>query len=297
MARIELYDDEQHPTPVRQTWLDFKAQIGAYTALMVLLVAVFIMLFASVISPYSPSQQDTTSLLLAPAWSPSGSMAHLLGTDELGRDVLSRLLHSIQTTFASALAATFLAMSFGVSLGIFAGLSKGRSGILLNNLLDVFLTLPSLLVALILIAITGTGLENGIFAIAIALTPQIINETRIVIRTEWLKPYVTLDRLDGASDWDILRLSILPNLYERLVMLLMIALSTAIIDISVLGFLGLAAQQSQLELGALVADNLDASFRALHLLVVPGGSIFILVLCVNMVGEGLRVAIHKRVVG
>ena len=145
-----------------------------------------------------------------------------------------------------------------------------------------------------IVAILGPGLANTIWAIMLALLPQFVHGVRNAIQDQLKQDYVVAYRLDGANSWQVLFSVILPNVWEQLILLSTMALSTAILDIAALGFLGLGAQSPTAEWGSMIADSLDSIYLAPWTVALPGLLIFIAVLSVNLVGDGLRVAMKKR---
>jgi len=164
----------------------------------------------------------------------------------------------------------------------------------MNPFLGSVFTFTTLLIAIIIVAILGTGLLNSMWAITLALIPQFIHNTRDIIRREFEKEYVTAARLDGASRARILLRSVFPNMIEMLVVQATMALSVAILDISALGFLSLGAQSPSPELGAMLSDALETAYMAPWTIALPGGTIFLMVLSINLVGDGLRTALRNR---
>lgn len=294
MQRFNLYQEEYHPSPLINIWLEFRRSHIALAGFVLLLVFLVITVLAPLIAPFDPYLQNTNTILLPPAWEPNGSVAHLLGTDSLGRDVFSRLLYACRTTFGSSLLIVAIAVSIGVGLGALAGLLGGVRSSVVNHLLDSIMSIPTLLIAIIIVAILGTGLGNAMMAITLALIPQFVHQTRTFVRNELQKDYVLLDRLDGASSIRIFVYAILPGMIELIVVQATIALSIAIIDVSALGFLNLAAQDPLIELGLGLSQGLEVAYVAPWLIILPGLCIFLMVLSVNVVGEGLRSALRNR---
>lgn len=295
MPQFSLYEEEFHPSPWQRTWAAFRASHIAVAGLIILAIFVLFSLFAPLLAPYSPVDQNIDGLLIPPSWQPNGSIAHLFGTDALGRDVFSRIIYGCRVTLGSSFILVVLAMLIGVSIGTLAGMLSGLRSSIINHLLDALMAIPTLLIAIIIVAILGTGLVNSMWAITLALIPQFIHHTRTFVREEIKKEYIMASRLDGANKWQLFIHSILPNMTEMLVVQGTLALSIAVIDISALGFLNLGAQPPVPELGAILADGLDVAYLAQWNVSLPGITIFLLVLSINIVGDGLRSALRKRV--
>ena len=295
MSRFSLYDDEAHPSPWQHTWRAFKSSHIALVGLAVLLLFVFFAFFAPLVAPYNPTYQNTEALLIPPSWAPNGSIAHLFGTDALGRDLFSRIMYGCRVTFGTSLLVVIIAMLVGVTIGTVAGMLSGVRSSVVNHLLDALMAIPTLLIAIIIVGILGSGLVNSMWAITLALIPQFVHHTRSFVRGEMKKDYIQSSTLDGASNLQLFYHSILPNMIEMLVVQGTLALSIAVIDISALGFLNLGAQAPLPELGAILATGLDAGYLAPWNIAIPGVTIFLMVLSITIVGDGLRSALRKRV--
>jgi|TARA_B100000780_G_scaffold223632_1_gene162777 cationic peptide transport system permease protein len=295
VSRFSLYDDEAHPSPWQHTWRAFKSSHIALVGLAVLLLFVFFAFFAPLVAPYNPTYQNTEALLIPPSWAPNGSIAHLFGTDALGRDLFSRIMYGCRVTFGTSLLVVIIAMLVGVTIGTIAGMLSGVRSSVVNHLLDALMAIPTLLIAIIIVGILGSGLVNSMWAITLALIPQFVHHTRSFVRGEMKKDYIQSSTLDGASNLQLFYHSILPNMIEMLVVQGTLALSIAVIDISALGFLNLGAQAPLPELGAILATGLDAGYLAPWNIAIPGVTIFLMVLSITIVGDGLRSALRKRV--
>ncbi|WP_420935327.1 ABC transporter permease subunit [Alteromonas sp. A081] len=295
MPQYSLYEEEFHPSPWQRTWRAFKESHIAMAGAVLLCIFIIFALFAPVLTPYGANEQNIDGLLVPPSWMGNGSISHLFGTDSLGRDLFTRVIYGCRVTLGSAFITVVLAMLVGVSLGAFAGMLRGVRSSIANHLPDALMAIPTLLIAIIIVAILGTGLVNSMWAITLALIPQFVHHTRSLVRTEMKKDYIVASKLDGANKWQLFTYSILPNMTEMLVVQGTIALSIAVIDISALGFLSLGAQSPLPELGAILSDGLDVAYLAPWNVALPGMAIFFLVLSINVVGDGLRSALRKRV--
>ncbi|NVK56074.1 MAG: ABC transporter permease subunit [Alteromonadaceae bacterium] len=295
MSRFSLYDDEAHPSPWQQTWQAFKSSHIALVGLALLMLFVFFAFFAPLVTPYDPNSQNTEALLIPPSWAANGSITHLFGTDALGRDLFSRIMYGCRVTFGTSLLVVIIAMLIGVTIGTIAGMLSGVRSSVMNHLLDALMAIPTLLIAIIIVGILGSGLVNSMWAITLALIPQFIHHTRSFVRSEMKKDYIQSSTLDGANYLQVFYYSILPNMIEMLVVQGALALSVAILDISALGFLNLGAQAPLPELGAILAAGLDAGYLAPWNIALPGITIFLMVLSITIVGDGLRSALRKRV--
>jgi cationic peptide transport system permease protein len=294
VSRSKLYQEEFHPSPLQHTWLEFKENHIAVGGLFCFLFILIIILFCSVLAPFDPLFQKADSILIPPAWEPNGGIVNVFGTDALGRDLLSRVMHGCQMTFGISIILVLIALLVGVSIGAVAGMSRGVRSSVVNHTLDSMMAIPTLLIAIIIIAIVGTGLINSMWAIALALIPQFIHQTRDFVRQERKKEYVKAAKLDGAPPTQVFIRSILPNMGEVLVVQGTLALSIAILDISALGFLNLGAQAPAPELGAMLSEGIEVAYIAPWSIALPGGAIFFMMLSINLVGDGLRSALRNR---
>jgi cationic peptide transport system permease protein len=261
---------------------------------VVLTLFAIIAILGNVLAPYDPLLQNTDTIMIPPSWDPAGTVRYILGTDSLGRDLFSRLIHGSQVTFGTSVMLVLIAMLVGVAIGVLAGMSDGVRASTINHLLDALMVIPTLLLAIIIVAILGTGLVNSMWAISLALIPHFVHHTRNSVRELMAKEFIIAAKLDGASKAHIFVYSLLPNMIEMLVVQGTIALSVAILDITALGFLNLGAQGSTIELGALLADSLNVVYLAPWTIALPGLTIFLMVFAVNVVGDGLRAALNRR---
>ncbi len=295
MLSDNVYREKSMPGPLRYIWRifyhDTMAMIGFYGFLLLVLLCVF----GSWVAPYALDQQFLGYQLLPPSWSRYGDVSFFLGTDDLGRDVLSRLLTGTAPTFGSALLITVAASACGVTLGVLAGITHGLRSAALNHILDTLLSIPSLLMAIVVVAFLGPRLEHAMLAVWLALLPRIVRTVYGAVHEELEKEYVLAVRIDGASMVHILRYAVLPNIASLLVTEFTRSLSMAILDIAALGFLDLGAQLPSPEWGAMMGDTLDLVYVAPWTVMLPGGAIMASVLIVNLLGDGLRRALISGV--
>ena len=180
MLDANLYEEELHPTPLMATWREFKQRHVAVFGLVILTLFIIVAIAGPLLSPYAPTTQHTNTLLIPPAWDDNGSILHVLGTDALGRDMLTRLFYGTQVTLFSSIVTVFIALGLGVAMGVVAGMSKGLRSSLINHVLDILMLTPTLLIAIIIVAILGTGLTNAMLA-NIALVKPVPNIATIII--------------------------------------------------------------------------------------------------------------------
>lgn len=294
MAREKIYQEEEFPSPLLQLWYNFKQTHVVMIGFGCFLFLIFISILSPLIAPYSAVDSHLDSLLLPPAWSNEGDISFLLGTDNLGRDVLSRLMHGTSLTFGLSFVVVIISMVIGVVIGSISALTKGIKSSFLNHFLDVVLSIPSLLLAIIIVAILGPGLKNTLWAIIMVLIPQFVHITRNAVTEEFSKDYVLASKLDGAGSFRILTYSIFPNIIEKIIGQATLAQSAAILDIAALGFLGLGAPIPLPEWGAMIASSIDLFYIAPWTVYLPGLAILFSVIATNLVGEGMRHALKIR---
>ena len=290
-----VYREKQVPSPLRHTWgifyRDTLSMIGFYGVIGLL----FLCVFGHLLAPYALDQQFLGYQLLPPSWSRYGNVGFFLGTDDLGRDLLSRILTGAAPTIGGALVITLAASLCGVIIGVLAGISRGLKSAILNHVLDTLLSIPSLLLAIVVVAFLGPKLEHAMLAVWLALLPRISRTIYSAVHDELEKEYVVAVRLDGASTWQILRYAVLPNSVAVLATEFTRALSMAILDIAALGFLDLGAQLPSPEWGAMLGDSLELVYVAPWTVMLPGAAILISVLLINLLGDGVRRAINAGV--
>lgn len=291
MARDKIYQEEEFPSPLMRFWHNFKKPPIVVIGFNCFLFLIVLAIFAPLLMPYSSIESHLDHTLLPPAWDNKGDISFLLGTDNLGRDIFSRLIHGASLTFGLSILVVVISLIVGVLIGALSALSRGIKSSFLNHFLDVILSIPSLLLAIVIVAILGPGLGNTVLAIIIVLIPQFVHVTKNAIKEEFSKEYVLASRLDGANSWQLLTYSIFPNIIDKLVIQATLAQSAAILDIAALGFLGLGATFPLPEWGAMISNGLDLFYIAPWTVYLPGLVILFSVVAVNLVGEGIRHAI------
>ncbi|AUI86256.1 peptide ABC transporter permease [Vibrio azureus] len=294
MLTNNVYQEEYIPTQFERFWRSYRANNMAMFALWCLILIVVITVFAPWITPHNP-QEQSGQLLLPPSWASSGNVDYFLGTDDLGRDILSRLIMGSQLTFGAAVIITAIAALIGCMIGVLAGMTKGLLSSILNHLLDTVMSIPSLLLAIIFVAFLGFGEFNILLAIGLALIPRFIRSIYTAVHSELEKDYIMAARLDGANDFYLLWNSILPNVLTIIAAEITFALSLAILDITALGFLGLGAQAPSTEWGAMLGDSVELIYIAPWTVTLPGLTIMFTVIVINLVGDGIRQALNAGI--
>ena len=282
------------PGTLREFWQAYTQSRGAIIGLALIVVLVVLAIGANVIAPHSPYEQFRDFTLAPPAWHDGGSSRFLLGTDPVGRDILSRLIHGTRLSLLIGVISVAISLSLGVVLGLAAGYFRGLVETTIMRLMDVMLSLPSLLLAIAVVAILGPGLINAMYAIAIVLLPHYVRLTRAAVIAEAAKEYVASSRIAGAGPLRLMFNTILPNCAAPLIVQATLGFSNAILDAAALGFLGLGAQPPTPEWGSMLADALEFIQRASWVVTFPGLAILITVLAFNLMGDGLRDALDPK---
>ena len=275
-------------------WFYFSQNKGAVIGLFVFLVIVALAVLAPVIAPHDPTLQNRGALLVPPFWQEGGSTDYLLGTDPVGRDILSRLMYGAQFSLFIGVVVVVLSVTSGVLLGLIAGFFRGWIDTVIMRIMDVILAFPSLLLALVLVAILGPGLTNAMIAIALVLQPHFVRLTRASVLAEAEREYVISARVVGASRLRLMFVTILPNCLAPLIVQATLSFSNAILDAAALGFLGMGAQPPTPEWGTMLAEAREFILRAWWVVTFPGLAILITVLAINLMGDGLRDALDPK---
>ena len=284
----------QPPSPLRETWQYFAANRGALVGLVLIALICLMAILAGLIAPHGPNAQFSNHLLQPPVWSTGGSWSFPLGTDAVGRDMLSRIMFGARYSLLIGLIVVTLSLSLGTLFGLVAGLAGGLVEGLIMRLMDIMLAVPSLLLAIVVVAILGPDLFNAMFAIALVYLPQFTRIARASAITELSREYVTASRLAGAGPIRLMLVTVLPNCMAPLIVQGTLGFSSAILDAAALGFLGLGAQPPTPEWGTMLADAREFVLSAWWVVTFPGLAILITVLAFNVMGDGLRDALDPK---
>lgn len=249
----------------------------------IVLVILFVSIFAPWISPFPPNQIDYSSVL-------HGMNAkHLLGSDELGRDELARILVGARTSMEVSLGAVIFALLIGIPVGLISGFYRGFvDEWLVMRIIDALQAFPFLILALVLAAVLGSGIRNATIAIGIGYLPIFVRIIRGQVMAETRKEYIEAARMLGASDWRIMLIHIFPNVLSPLIVQATIAMASGIVAEASLSYLGLGAQPPTASWGSMLHTAQGYLSQAPWLAVVPGIAIIIAVLGFNMLGDGLQ---------
>ena len=282
------------PHPLREFWGYFRANTGAVIGLTVIVFVLGVAVLADVVAPHSPFVTNNAAFLKPPFWQEGGSLTYPLGTDAIGRDILSRLIYGARLSLAIGIAVVALSILVGTGLGLVAGFFGGVVDIAVMRVMDIILTLPSLLLAIVIVAILGPGLMNAMLAVAVVVLPHYVRTARAAVLAEVSKDYVTAARVSGAGTLRLMFKEVLPNCAAPLIVQASLGISTAILDAASLGFLGLGAQPPAPEWGTMLADAREFVLRAWWVVTFPGLIILVTVLAFNLLGDGLRDALDPK---
>jgi len=280
--------------PWREFWRAYAQSRGALLGLALTVALVLLAIFAGVVAPHPPYEQYREFTLTPPAWQAGGSSAFILGTDPVGRDILSRLIYGTRLSLLIGLISVAISLSLGVVLGMIAGYVRGWVETTIMRLMDIMLSLPSLLLAIAVVAILGPGLINAMYAIAIVLLPHYVRLARAAVIAEAGREYVQSSRIAGAGPLRLMFNTILPNCLAPLIVQATLGFSSAILDAAALGFLGLGAQPPTPEWGSMLASALEFIQSAWWVVTLPGLAILVTVLAFNLTGDGLRDALDPK---
>ena len=284
--------EDRHPfiDQLSQLWRNKTAVAG----LIIIAVFIFCGILAPHLSPHDPLETSLYDQIKPPLWHENGTWNNILGTDDLGRDILSRLIYGARVSLAVAVFSVGLAFFFGTLLGCISGYYKGSLDSIIMRIMDMILSFPYILLAIVVVAYLGPSLRNAMIAIAITYVPRFARIVRGSVLEECEKDYVTSERAIGARDWRIIFIAILPNCLGPLIVQTTLSCASAILDAAALSFLGLGAQPPTPEWGAMIAQSRGLILRASWVMTFPGLAILFAVLGFNLLGDGLRDALDPR---
>ncbi|MEO7222205.1 MAG: ABC transporter permease subunit [Devosia sp.] len=284
----------QRASGFREFWYYFSQNGGAVLGLVVFGLMVLIAIIAPWAAPHPPELQYKDAFLQPPVWAEGGDGRFILGTDAIGRDILSRLMHGARFSLVIGAFVVTLSLVGGITLGLLAGYFRGWVDVVIMRIMDIILAFPSLLLALVLVAILGPGLLNAMLAIAVVLQPHFARLVRAAVMAEKNREYVTSAKLAGAGHLRLMLVTILPNCVAPLIVQATLSFSNAILEAAALGFLGLGAQPPTPEWGTMLATAREFITRAPWVVTFPGLCILITVLAINLIGDGLRDALDPK---
>ena len=293
-ATVKLSDAAIRRRMLAEFWFYFSQNRGAVLGMIVFLLLVLVAVFAGLLSPHDPTMQYRDALLVPPMWEEKGRVAYILGTDAVGRDMLSRLIYGAQYSLFIGIVVVSIALVGGIVIGLVAGFFGGWVDTVIMRVMDVILAFPSLLLALVLVAVLGPGLTNAMIAIAIVYQPHFARLTRAAVMSEMRREYVTAARVAGAGNLRLMFRTVLPNCLAPLIVQATLSFSSAVLDSAALGFLGMGAQPPSPEWGTMLAEAREFILSAWWVVTFPGIAILVSVLAINLMGDGLRDALDPK---
>jgi peptide/nickel transport system permease protein len=275
-------------SPTRRALRRLLRRKGALFGLAVIVLFILLAVLAPLVSPYDPTAQSWTSVRKAP------SALHWFGTDDVGRDVLARIIYGARASLLAGVISVSIALAIGVPLGLVAGYFGGFIDALLSRITDAMLACPFLILAIALASFLGPSLHNAMIAIGITATPILVRLTRGQVMTVKVEDYVEAARVLGNSRWRIAVVHILPNILPALLVQATLSIAAAIIAEASLSFLGLGQQPPAPSWGSMLNSAQRFLSSAPWMAVWPGLAIFLTVMSFNLLGDGLRDALDPR---
>lgn len=279
---------EKNTNPWFEAWRRLLQSKIGIAGLAIIIFLILVAVFAPVLAPYDPFKQNIITRYKAP------SSDHLLGTDEMGRDILSRIIYGSRISLQVGLVSVALALIFGVSFGLLAGYYGGKLDMLIMRFMDIMLAFPSILLAIGIVAILGPQLKNAMLAIGIINVPRFARIVRSSVISIKESEYISAARALGANDFRIIFKHLLPNAMAPLIVQTTLSIATAILEAAALSFLGLGAQPPSPEWGAMLSDARASLQKAPWVATFPGLAIIFGVLGFNLLGDGLRDALDPK---
>jgi len=288
MEATEKKELRKKQSQLKEIWRRYRKNKAAVLGLVVLVILVFSAIFADVITPEGLNDQDLTRIFQTP------SRQHIMGTDNFGRDMFTRIIYGTRTSLMVGFTAVGVALSAGLLIGSIAGFYGGRLDNVLMRFIDILISIPSILLAIAIAAALGPGLINVMIAVGIAAVPEYARITRAQVLTIREQEFVEAARAIGGNDLRIVARHILPNAMAPIIVQATIGLSGAILSAAGLSFIGLGIQPPTPEWGFMLSDGRRFLREFPHMVTFPGLAIVTVVLAINLVGDGLRDALDPK---
>jgi dipeptide transport system permease protein len=282
------------PGAASSFWHSFRENRGAVIGAAIVSLVIFCAIFANVLAPYDPLEQFRDFTKLPPIWTQGGNWKFPLGTDPLGRDMVSRILYGARISLFIGLSIMVVCAFIGTCLALLAAFVGGIVDVMIMRMMDLIMAIPDLVLAILIIAVIGPNLTNTIVAITIVYLPRFVILVRASALSELSKDYVTAAKVSGVGPWRLMFSTVLPNCFAPLIVQATLGISDAILEAAALGFLGLGAQPPTPEWGSMLADTRDLITSNPWVMALPGIAILITVLAINLMGDGLRDALDPR---
>jgi dipeptide transport system permease protein len=299
MAASPAFGDEAagvlaQPSPLAEFWAAFCENRGAVFGLTVLVAIVAVALGADLIAPHSPIEQFRDAVRAPPVWEAGGSWRFVLGTDGDGHDMLSRLIYGARVSLFIGLSVMSVSFAVGIILGLLSAAAGSIVDVVISRVMDLILAVPSLVMAILVVAVLGPSLANTIIAVTIVYLPRYVRLVRASALGELAKDYVTAARVAGVGPLRLMVATVLPNCLAPLIVQAALGVSDAILEAAALGFLGLGAQPPTPEWGTMLADSREFIRSDPWIVALPGLAILTAVVAINLTGDGLRDALDPK---
>ena len=291
MACMQLQDEDNEVVvgnQLRRMWYSFCKRKVAVLGLVIVLIYIIVAIFAPLLAPYDPVKQDLANMLQTPG------PKHLLGTDEMGRDILSRIIYGARISMKVGFYAVGVAFVIGIPLGIFAGYFGGKVDLLIMRAMDVLLAFPGILLSIVFVSVLGPNLDNAILSVGIYTVPNFARMARGETLALRNSEFIEAARAMGSGDIRIVFSHILINIVSPMIVMGTLSFGTAIITTSGMGFLGIGAQPPTPEWGLMISAGRDYLRDYWHIAIIPGLAIVVTAFALNMLGDGLRDALDPR---
>ena len=272
----------------------FQQNRAAVFGFFLVLFFIFLALFAPFLAPYDPHSIQDGFYRIPPFWQEGGMKDFILGTDDVGRDLLSRLIYGSRVSIGIGLLVVFFSLTIGSALGLLAGYLGGWVDVFIMRLVDILMAIPGILLAIVVVAILGPSLMNAIIAVSVVACPSFIRLMRASVMKEKNKQYVIASRSLGCGGFRQAVVNILPNCLAPIIIQGALGFSEGVLSAAGLGFLGMGAQPPTPEWGTMLSDARAYISSAPWLVTLPGLCIFLIVLAFNLFGDGLRDAFDPR---
>jgi len=286
--------DNSPPGPYAAFWSAFRENRGALIGLWLVVGIILMAVFAGIMAPHSPYEQFREAILTPPVWTEGGSWRFPLGTDDLGRDMLTRLLYGARVSLFIGIAVMSVSLVLGILLGLVSAISGGLVDVIITRVMDLIMAVPSLVLAILIVAVLGPSLTNTIVAVTVVYMPRYVRLVRASALAELPKDYVTAARVIGVRPLRLMFSTILPNCLAPLMVQAALGVSDAILEAAALGFLGLGAQPPIPEWGSMLADARNLIRSNPGVVTMPGLCILFTVIAINLTGDGLRDALDPK---
>ena len=281
------------PSSLAAFWHAFRENKGAVVGAAVAILIALVAILAEVVAPHSPLEQFREAVKAPPVWMDGGSWNFVLGTDGLGRDMLSRLIYGARVSLFIGVAVMTISFGLGIVLGLAAAFNT-VADVLVTRVMDLIMSVPDLVLAILAVAILGPSLANTIVAVTIVFLPRYVRLVRASALGELDKDYVMAAKVAGVGPWRLAFVTVLPNCLGPLIVQATLGVSDAILEAAALGFLGLGAQPPTPEWGSMLADSREFIRSQPWIVTFPGLAILVTAVAINLAGDGLRDALDPK---